>query len=319
MESAKAAKSPDRNLAARTSRYSNAEETLSAICKLPNCKVAEPPDYPRTAAAVLNRPPEANNFIELGKISKKKTAWSCRARRIEKQSVLTARTRGLSTTGLGTKPDQDYTTKSPQRGLQTGELKNQSAQPGELRDYTKASPRHNPLPNSRAPKESGTCQTRRTPDESALLQIPNLSARLHPGNKHTAGPLADLDSRQPCPPLLSAQPARTINPKRPLTWVSGYYGLYANEPENAPHRYYKVITSLKFGNEEEAYGPFGFPDGACFSFCPGAEIAGFHGSSYDPTTVGFGYISAIGIYVKTEAVGFLGETSASSIASEAVV
>ncbi|KAK8938800.1 hypothetical protein KSP39_PZI011193 [Platanthera zijinensis] len=38
---------------------------------------------------------------------------SCRVRQIEKQSALTARTRGLSTTGLGTNQNQVHITKSP--------------------------------------------------------------------------------------------------------------------------------------------------------------------------------------------------------------
>ncbi|KAG0464986.1 hypothetical protein HPP92_019150 [Vanilla planifolia] len=107
----------------------------------------------------------------------------------------------------------------------------------------------------------------------------------------------------------------TITPNKPLTWMSGYYGSYCVErelfvdEEEAPWNYYKVITSLKFGNQEESYGPFGFDDGTPFFFRGNTEIVGFHGSSNDEY---FGYVSTIGLYIKTGAVAILGNTSSAS-------
>lgn len=109
-----------------------------------------------------------------------------------------------------------------------------------------------------------------------------------------------------------------INLRRPLTWVSGHYGSYCIDPEifvdeeEAPWNYYKVVTSLKFGNEEETYGPFGLQRGTSFVFRAGSEITGFHGTSSDASTAGFGYISSIGLYFRTEAVSAVGDPSRSS-------
>ncbi|KAK8968868.1 hypothetical protein KSP40_PGU002630 [Platanthera guangdongensis] len=108
-----------------------------------------------------------------------------------------------------------------------------------------------------------------------------------------------------------------IDLRRPLTWVSGHYGSYCMDPElfldeeEAPWDYCKVITSLKFGNEEETYGPFGLQNGTSFVFRTGSEITGFHGSS-GGDAIEFGYISKIGVYFRTEAVSAVGEPSKSS-------
>ncbi|KAK8940659.1 hypothetical protein KSP39_PZI010767 [Platanthera zijinensis] len=82
------------------------------------------------------------------------------------------------------------------------------------------------------------------------------------------------------------------------------------DEEEAPWNYCKVISSLKFGNEEETYGPFGLQNGTSFVFRTGSEITGFHGSGDD--AIEFGYISKIGLYFRTEAVSAVGEPSKSS-------
>ncbi|KAH0459774.1 hypothetical protein IEQ34_012588 [Dendrobium chrysotoxum] len=102
-----------------------------------------------------------------------------------------------------------------------------------------------------------------------------------------------------------------INPKKPLTWLSGYYGTFRVDPElfqtdeeTEPWNFYKRISSLKFGNEEETYGPFGCVKGTPFLFRGTTEIVGFHGFINDGSS---GYISALGVYFKTEAVGVIGQ------------
>ncbi|KAI0513368.1 hypothetical protein KFK09_009385 [Dendrobium nobile] len=104
-----------------------------------------------------------------------------------------------------------------------------------------------------------------------------------------------------------------INPRKPLTWLSGYYEtvrvdpeLFQTDEETEPWNFYKRITSLKFGNEEETYGPFGSVKGTPFLFRGSTEIVGFHGCSYDDS---YGHISAMGVYFKTEAVGVIGQPS----------
>ncbi|KAL0915956.1 hypothetical protein M5K25_013427 [Dendrobium thyrsiflorum] len=102
-----------------------------------------------------------------------------------------------------------------------------------------------------------------------------------------------------------------INLKKPLTWLSGYYGTFREDPElfqtdeeTEPWNFYKRISSLKFGNEEETYGPFGCVKGTPFLFRGTTEIVGFHGCSNDDS---YGHISAMGVYFKTEAVGVIGQ------------
>ncbi|PKU71233.1 hypothetical protein MA16_Dca007230 [Dendrobium catenatum] len=106
-----------------------------------------------------------------------------------------------------------------------------------------------------------------------------------------------------------------INPKKPLTWLSGYYETVRVDPELFPTdeeteepiwNFYKRITSLKFGNEEETYGPFGSVKGTPFLFRGSTEIVGFHGCSNEGS---YGHISAMGVYFKTEAVGVIGQPS----------
>jgi len=109
----------------------------------------------------------------------------------------------------------------------------------------------------------------------------------------------------------------SVNLREPLTWVSGHYGTVCLDPElfyvdeeECPDNFEKIITSLKFGTEQNTYGPFGKERGTPFSFNSGTEITGFHGYSSNDR---YGYLHAIGVYARCLATGFLDDPPVSVV------
>ncbi|KAG1363269.1 jacalin-related lectin 3 [Cocos nucifera] len=98
-----------------------------------------------------------------------------------------------------------------------------------------------------------------------------------------------------------------ISFNEPLTWVSGHYGRWCLDPEDAwrldveddPGSYTTIIRSLKFGTGRATYGPFGKEHGEPFRYNSSTGICGFHGYCSNGES---GMLHAIGVYVKAMAV-----------------
>ncbi|XP_010927311.1 inactive protein RESTRICTED TEV MOVEMENT 1 [Elaeis guineensis] len=97
-----------------------------------------------------------------------------------------------------------------------------------------------------------------------------------------------------------------ISFNEPLTWVSGYYGRWCLDPEDAwrldeddPGNYITIIRSLKFGTGRATYGPFGKEKGERFRYNSSTGICGFHGYCSNGES---GMLRAMGVYVRAMAV-----------------